>query len=375
MTPLNQQGGGNQVRTGPHAGGAREDVVRCWTDEEPGLREVLAQLGRLWRRAWRRRGWWLVVSLVVTTVITVWRLRRPPEYHATVIYRIVEGPVAPVARRKTLRSLYLYGHIRRAAFTPDRLAELIRTSPVFPPSWRKNPLSAAADVLGDFELHLFRNFFFDEGGDPVERSARVALNYHGRDPELVYEVTRELGRWMEVAHQTSRLAELEAQSKIVSEAHSHASVEVYRRAQEVAEFQAQMVRQVSFADWAALNDARRHLSVAQQQAHDFAMRDEYVQFQLELERHRLVLQFQLLDAGQPERRVRTRDRLKLALIIWVLLLPLAGLAVAVLDPRIYDVGDVRHLGLPLLGAVPVFVGVVRGDQDPGLLKDMERTTT
>jgi hypothetical protein len=375
MTPLTQQGGGNLARTRTRAGGARADTVRCWTDEEPNLAVVLAELRRLARRGWRRRGWWLALSLVVTTGLMLWSLRRPPDYRATVIYRIVEGPVTPVARRKTLHSRYLYGHIRNTAFTPDRLAELIRTSTVFPPAWRKSPLGAAGELLGDFEFHLFRNFFFDEGGDPIERSARVSISYHGRDPEFVHEVARELGRWMEAAHQSSRQAELEAQAKRVSEAHAHASVEVYRRAQEVANLQAQMVRQVSFADWAALNDARRHLSVAEQQAHDYAMRDAYIQFQLELERHRLVLQFELLDAGQPEERVRARDRLKRALIIWLLLLPLAGMAVAVLDPRIYDVVDVRHLGLPVLGTVPVFAGVMRvtgapdetGDRDTGLM--------
>lgn len=320
-----------------------------------------------------------MLSLVVAAGIMTWRLRRPPEYRATVIYRIVEGPVTPVVRRQTLRSYYLSGHIRSTAFTPDRLAELIRTSSVFPPAWRKSPLSAAADLLGDFELHLFRNFFFDEGGDPVERSVRVALSYRGRDPELVYEVARELGRWMEAANQSSRLAELEAQAKVVAEVRTRASVEVYRRAQEVATFEAQMVRQVSFVDWAALNDARRHLSVAEAQQHDYAMRDAYIQFQLELERHRLVLQFQLLDAGQPERRVRNRDRLKQALIIWLLLLPLAGMAVAVLDQRIYDVGDVRHLGMPVLGVVPVFAGIVRaggpGDRSTGFVSVMERERT
>jgi hypothetical protein len=399
MMPLIQQGGGHLARTRPQAGGAQEKTVRSWTDEEPNLAVILNELRRLVRRAWRRRVWCLVLSLVVTAAIMAWRVRRPPEYRATVIYRIVEGPVTPVARRQTLRSYYLYGHIRNTAFTPDRLAELIRTSSVFPPSWRKSPLGAAAELLGDFEFHLFRNFFFDEGGDPVERSARVALSYHGQDPELVYEVARELGRWMEAAHQSSRVAELEAQAKIVSEAHERARVEVYRRAQQVAEFEAQIVRKVSFADWAALNEARRHLSAAEGQAHDYAMRDAYIQFQLELERHRLVLQFQLLDAGQPERRVRTRDRLKQALILWLLLLPLAGMAVAVLDQRIYDVADVRHLGLPVLGAVPVFAGVVReadavepgsgggagalarptwppprGEWGTGRMSDMERTT-
>jgi hypothetical protein len=68
--------------------------------------------------------------------------------------------------------------------------------------------------------------------------------------------------------------------------------------------------------------------------------------------------WQLLDAGHPEPEgVSQRTRLALlALIVVLLALPLCAVAVGACDPRVYDLDDVRRLGMPVLGAVHGFAG-------------------
>jgi hypothetical protein len=68
--------------------------------------------------------------------------------------------------------------------------------------------------------------------------------------------------------------------------------------------------------------------------------------------------FEVVDAGhvEPEGIGRVALLAWLGLCAWLLALPLCAVAVAAFDPRIYDLDDVRRLGLPTVGAVRPFEG-------------------
>ncbi|MDB4966875.1 MAG: hypothetical protein JWN44_2564 [Myxococcales bacterium] len=68
--------------------------------------------------------------------------------------------------------------------------------------------------------------------------------------------------------------------------------------------------------------------------------------------------WELLDGGHVEPAGMSRDLVLAILggVLFVLALPLAGIAVGALDPRIYDLADVERLGLPTVGKLRRFDG-------------------
>ena len=75
-------------------------------------------------------------------------------------------------------------------------------------------------------------------------------------------------------------------------------------------------------------------------------------------RRALGLRLELVDAGRPDSPLASRGTLAaiVGVLAFLLALPLCAVGVAAFDPRVYDVDDVRRLGMRTIGAIRRFDG-------------------
>ncbi len=167
------------------------DTSASWFDQEAPLGPTLRRmLGRLLRRG--RASWfiWAPLALLVSVIATV-RTARNALYEATVVLRVsessVEVPGSEVAAG-TLR-----GYVKDRALTFRHLQEVLERYPRDFPKVRKDPATAVDDMREETDVLISQNDFVeDRGPGDGPRSARIAVNFRFRDPEVALTVARDL---------------------------------------------------------------------------------------------------------------------------------------------------------------------------------------
>lgn len=354
---------------------ARE--VPAWEDAERSQGGVGRELRRLARRA-RRRPWLtLLLTLLITGAAVAKRSRKPRIYESRIAFRVTEGDLDAETAPRTVGSLRHY--VAAVCFSTQRLAGVIRAHNLYPTVMKRDEGLAVEEMRDDIDVEVWRNFFSrprydDDGG----RSARMAITYSGKDRQVVYDVVRDLARLITEEEETSRIAQAEG-----------ALNDAEDRVRESRSFSAQkhhdlVVKQVALAN--ARNqeqasrlaleslDMQRQASRADDQVQAAEKARQAVWMRLQLEKKRMGLQFELIDAGRvaPPGASKKVVLTALAIIVFLLTLPLAMLGVGAVDDRVYELEDVQRLGMATIGMLPRFGGDNRGALEERLRSERNR---
>src|SRR5690349_16028419 len=168
--------------------------VRDWSDEEAGRRELSFELRHLARRAIARPWATLGVALAIAVAVALFAGRTPRTYSSTVTFRVTEGDIdfatAPQLNPR------LRAHVQGALLSSPRLEAIRAARGLYPEARRRGEAEAIAAFRDDIEVTVWRNYFLEgrEAEDDPTRTARLAIRYRGRDPQLAYQVAQDLGR-------------------------------------------------------------------------------------------------------------------------------------------------------------------------------------
>ena len=337
----------------------------AWEDDEETHGRVGPELRRLARRARRRPLLTLLAALAMTGGIVGMRARKPRVFESRVALRVTESDLDADTAPRTVGSLRNY--VAEVCFSNQRLLGVMRAHNLYPSLMKRDEGLALEEMRDDIDVEVWRNFFaIPRYNDEAGRSARLAVAYHGKDRLVVYDVVRDLARLITEEEETSRIQQAEgalndAEDRVKDARalaqEKHHDLVVEQVAMQNARTQAEVTR-LTIESQGLQKLAR---SADDQVAQAEKMR-EAVWMRLQLEKKRLGLQFELIDAGRvaPPGPSKKLVLSLIAIIVFIVSLPLAMLGVGAVDTRVYEPEDIRRLGLVALGALPRFGGDNRG---------------
>ncbi|MEZ4366438.1 MAG: hypothetical protein R2939_09145 [Kofleriaceae bacterium] len=168
----------------------RADPDDAWYQAEvPLRREVMAELGRLARRARLRWRPTLVIALLVTALGAAFLARRPARHDASVTLALAEGQLA--TRASSLMRTELQAYVANVLLPDAALLEVVERHDLTPLRRTLGPQYAIAELRDALEVEVMRNtFLYDR--DDSRRSARVQLTVTDADPELATTLAHDL---------------------------------------------------------------------------------------------------------------------------------------------------------------------------------------
>lgn len=335
-----------------------------WIDQEPGWAGAKRELRRLARRAWRRRKLTVLLTVLLTGLIVLLEARKLPKYEANVVLRVTEGDFDPASAPPT--SAQLKDYLADIAFSRGRLVEIMEEHGLYP-SERSIDLNFATDTMrDDIEVEVVRNYFSRERfpEDPP-RSARVAIGYHGRTPEEAIEVARHLGRLVAQVETQSR----KRASEVAAQAASHRDKVLREHLLRARQQQTEMLLQaanepapVAALLYEKIRGLARSIDMLESEATQAARQETLFDLREAVEEKNMGIRFELVDPGRAPRVSMTRSTqlVLLALVVFVLALPVCAIGVGAYDPRVYGGEDLLRLGIEPLGRIPSFRGAEAG---------------
>jgi hypothetical protein len=344
---------------------------RDWIESEPGLRAALGEVARLFRRTRARR--LLIVGLALAGALTLSAKSSSSgledSFSSKIVFRITENDTeeASIASRPP-REFKRW--ITAAAFAGPRLTKVIERHHLYPALYARDPQLAVETMREDIDIIVWRNYFLwdylpeGEGDDSERRSVRVAIAFHARDPELAYDVVRDLGQLIIDLQEQSRLAlaeeaRLEADAAVqeARAAAEHGQQRIVRRqlalmAAPPGTPQAQLLR-------VEIAGLRPRVKFLDERARQLDALRNHIGLREGIERQQRGLLFELVDHGaaaEPPVLTRRAVIALVGLLCFLALIPLLSIVIGAFDPRILDLEDVRRLGLAGLGQIAAFDG-------------------
>ena len=339
-----------------------EGVDKTWIDDEPGAARSLVELERLRQRARRRPLLTIGLTLLLTAGLVGWRARGVRFYTARAILRVSEGDLDPMTAPRPKSTLR--GYVTDAAFTNQRLLDIIKQRKLYPVLAHDDPNAAVAAMRKDIKVDVYRNYFLIERRpDDPPRSARIAISYRGRDPLVAQAVLTDLADTVARNEQMARQASAEKLLAVLTQAVDDAQEALVTARRHIVEgdlARAQLKGADAMAMQVRVADLKRSIPGLEfdlQKSLDakqkFALRTRF-------EQEQRGLRFDVVDEGFEETQTvfaRPAVQLTVTGIVGLLLaLPLCAILVGAIDSRIYDGDDVRRLGLRSLGIVPAYDG-------------------
>jgi hypothetical protein len=328
-----------------------------WRDAERSFARPGRELVRLARR-WRHR---LIASVLaaaaVAGLLAGALALRSASHEAYVVLRVSEGIVGD---GQGMPRGELRGYVESALLTRPVLLDLIEAEGLFEAERARGEQFAVEALRRALGIEIYGNFFASwERIGP--RSLRIRITYRSGDREEAASAVRGLARMIEQAEIHQRRWRFDDSSAL--------SQSVVARAQERLE-----VRQRQFTDQlielrsaelagdtikaGTLRLQANHLA-AIMQFEDRNLRSALLQhgeleFRRAAARERIGILFTVVDERipPPPRFTRWAPLLAVGGIVFLLTLPMAGIAAGAFDPRLHEQGDVARLGLPVLGHVP-----------------------
>ena len=352
------------------------DRPRDWIEDEQGWDGARAELKRLFRRA-RARPWWpLLLALFMTAGVVGVRARKQRSFGARTVLRVTEGDLDAATAPRPARQLRSY--VLDVAFSNQRLLELIKRDHLYARELKRDPSFAIEAMRDDLEVEVWRNYFVEQRqADDAGRSARIAIEYRAKDPELAYRVTQELGRLVVEEEEASRVQQ-------AADAVRTAELQVTRAREELVRIRGEIVtkelaaRHTPPPQDAILRLAASHLQKSieplEQRLRELEALRNALALRAGLEKNQLGLRFEVVDPGRVPRLgiSRPRELVMIGLLTLLLCLPLGCIAAGAFDGRIYDAEDVRRLGLSVIGHVDHFPGDDVGALQERLRRDARR---
>jgi hypothetical protein len=333
-----------------------KDDADPWVRREPGFTELRTELMRLARRARRRPVLTIFFALSIALAVAYRRSRKPENYMASVTFRISEGTqiaATPMPARE------LSEYVSLVVFATPRLAEVMRAHKVMLRKLDNDQAEAITEFRENLEVEVYRNYFIE--GWQSNKSARLTVNYYDEDKQRAQEVVGSLGELI-VAEETRRRADaVSAALTGARGAERGAREDLEKREKHIAELQVAMAQRSGPRSTLA----RQELDAAKNAmgpAVERLARAEVTLADLELamifEVNRQTVRFEKVDESTETVSGYASWRLLAILTIAMLFFtfPMAIVAIGAFDSRVYDMEDVRRLGITAVGHVPHFRG-------------------
>jgi hypothetical protein len=352
-----------------------------WEHDEVRSGGALAELRRLFQRATARPWRTLLVALALTGAVVGYRARKQRVYESKIVFRVVEGDLDLTTSPRTNGRLREY--VADVCFSNSRLASVIRARGLYPGLGKRDMSLALEEMRDDLEVEVWRNYFIEGPRGPGDaREAHVAISYRGRNARDVYTVVRDLGNLIidesERVREGQANAALQAADQEVIDAKMR--LETVQRDLVAKEFlrtrgsvtgdqRARLLVQTLGLQEQSLK-LERTLEASQRQRQALYLRAQ-------LEKKQLGLRFDLVDPGRVAPAGISQKKLLaiIAVVIFILSLPIAAMAVGAFDDRIYVPSDVARLGLRALGGVHGFDGDNVGALDERLRAEKRARAT
>ena len=350
----------------------RERVIVDWYELEPGIRDTLGELSRLFRRAAKRKWLVLFICVSVTALLVVRSARKETNYGARVQLLVTESSVEAESRETERGSRIhtndkLRDFIVNAAFTDGKVIEVFKKNKHRERDIENNPRLVLQSFREDVEVEISHNHFLEEpSGTP--RTANISVGIMMQDPDKALAIARSLG-------------------DLVVERDSAYRKEAYEAARSIAGYQLKLVNDRIDETQSALADARTRGQFATTRGEEanwrmktlaLGGRLEGLSYELTAARNRyeevrmmdnagaMGLRFERIDWGAAEMRVDKKGAvIRFGIVVLLMSIPFVAMGVGGFDRRVYDSGDVRRLGLVPLGTVRATQPRVAGPTSTG----------
>ncbi len=326
-----------------------------WTAREPGFAGAAAEASRLLRRVRTSLARTLLITLALTALAAGYRSVKQRQYAAHVIFRVTEGDLTTDSAPPTRGRLKNY--LRDVALVSSRLQRIIDQYKLYPAKRKIDAQLAVESMRDDIDVDVISNYFSQQRyRDDPPRSARIIVEYRAGDPQLALDVARTLAQTIQDDESTRRreAAELDAEATHRASAGLHEQLAATQK--RMAEAQLELARATP-TERATLiveiDNARRTLVSLEARLKDASQRQSDFDFRAHLETQHLGLRFEVLDANRPPLPILpvNAELALIAALAFLLLVPAVGIAVAAFDARVYDVDDVRRLGIQACGHI------------------------
>jgi hypothetical protein len=336
-----------------------------WIAAEPKLTKmVIADLQRLKYRA-RARIIPITLLAIALTGVVLWRFSlRPAHHHAKVVLAIQEGREAS---RETLIPVYdLRGYVTTILMPKDALIAMIEKHDLFPLRHSHGIEFALTELWDVMEIEVYRNYFlydYDET-EGEGRSARIGVSVDYPDPDLAYEIARDVATIIVNAAAAERDAtarKLETGARLAGDAARRRVLELELQAAQLEARRDEAVGEGALSEVAGLNVEIASVLGSLKSAHEaqntIAQRASAEELRAQVYAAGLSLDVAVVEERRPEPIVPNTYRIAvLTVVVFVTLFVLVALYVGAFDTRIHDLDDVSRLGIPVVGQVPGFPG-------------------
>jgi hypothetical protein len=334
-----------------------------WTEREPGYAESAHEIQRVFRRARARPILTLAVAFAAVGLLVAAQAKKTPIYRARVILRITESALVGGGRldKDDIRS-----YLAKVALSRDRLLAVIDEHGLYAARRARSPEEAIAAFRDALGVSVFQNYFLMQRSyEDQLRSVRVALSYMSMDPEEAVAVAESLAAAV-TAFETERRREQGALEVERADRHLRDTVSALEERERALAELALRQASASLPDRARLQIEIDHIASSLEAHRILVEQARADKAALELsaaaEAQNLGMAIEVADIRRPEVAAGSRvTRLAaLGVVAFLLVLPLAAIAVGAFDTRVYGVEDVERLGIPAVGHVPGFAGFCRG---------------
>lgn len=332
-----------------------------WVESErlqPGAWRELKRLGRRARRRWLLT---LSLDLVLTVLVVAQMAVKPRSYSSRVAFRVTEGNIAAETQPRTNANLRDY--VREVVFSTSRLTAMIKKYDLYPSLASRDMSLAVESMRDDVEVEVWRNYFGQpRSADDPTRSARLAVTFHGRDASTVFAVVHDLGQWIREHEQGARVQQAELALRAADAEADSARELLTRRKRELIEKEMELQHARSPEQGLVIVVQMRGLEKSIPRADKLAeaaeRKRQQAYLRLQLEKRALGLRWELVDPGRIEPQGMSKRTLLtiVGVLVFLLALPICLIAVGAFDARVYDLEDLRRLGLEPVGAVRHFGG-------------------
>jgi hypothetical protein len=308
---------------------------RSWLDDEATIPDGLRQAGRLFLGGLRRP--FLTLGLTLALAALVGALLFVPRhgYAPKLLLRVIEADRDPTSMPQPKRKLREY--VRQALLTSDRLVPLIERYGLYPSLARKNMRAALDSFREDIDVDVYQNYFVEQravGSEP--RSARVAVSYRAKDPEIAVDVTRELGSLIVERERAMRTAESDRAEGAAALELAGLRAAIADKSLAVAQMQAAMQAETTPAPTrqVELVGLMGSLAALEKRETEVSRREAALSLGAALERHGIGLSFEIADDPGLPSSSRHRDLAVLGVGASIVFgLPLLAMAVGSLGAK------------------------------------------
>jgi hypothetical protein len=335
-------------------------IAQDWERSERGVAFVFDEARRLLRRARPKMRWVLVLSLLCATAYPIRRIKAKRTYDAQMVLRLVEADKELTKEVRPHAELFAY--IWGVFLSGPNLKKVIERHHIYADKWERDPQLAVEAMRNDLDVVVWRNYFVEAYSDDDEaRSARVSITWHFRDPEVTLAVVRALGEVIVESQTESRREVFALAQQDVDEAADGELDRLVELRQRLAETNAAAARATPARQAALLvqlSELKFEVHAMEKHVEELASTRTRLELTAAWERQRSGIQFEIVEPGvvvpQPLPGPIATGFTTVAILGLGILL--GGLLVGAFESKLRQPEDVRRLGVPVLGAMPVFPG-------------------